>query len=109
MLVQHRAPHIAIDECYIVIGFRQGQRNVYRRGGFAFIWLRTGDDNHARRIIDSEELQVGPEFAKCFCDCRIVLSKDIAGSFRRSLSRGMLPTSPTRVISSRVSRSLTVL
>ncbi len=37
------------------------------------------------------------------------LSKDIAGSFRRSLSSGMLPTSPTPVISSRISRSLTVL
>ena len=30
------------------------------------------------------------------------LSNDIAGSFRRSLSRGMLPTSPTPVISSSV-------
>ena len=67
--MQHGTPHIAVDEHYVVLGFRQRQRNVYRRGGFALVRHRTGDDDHARWIVDREELQVGPKFAECFSNC----------------------------------------
>ena len=38
----------------------------------ALVRHRTGDDDHARRIVDREELQVGPKFAECFSNGGVV-------------------------------------
>ncbi len=58
-----RAAQVGFDEHDGVAGLGEHQSQVDGRGGLALTGQRAGDDDRARRVVDLEELQVGPHLA----------------------------------------------